>query len=278
MDLQDVWDVLPIKTPHYNFNLEYFSQDKGHLFVGDVKNPCLSITFNLPDIRLLNSRFENMDISIGSINKIKNIKECVLETSEESTNSNSFPKEMLSAVIKEIKKSFPHIKHLQLQDTSYIPCDGDSDTLDLLVYSVALYKKTWYEKEFNAYFVPRDAFIDYKCKIEKYASRETKSKYSWNEFYTIINLKLSYYANTIFNEKALEYESIYESTKTFPEFFINISKTIPKSDKCKFFKDWLEYFLEYKMDLQFKRQWYIDLYSVQKGGTRKSRKTRKRRN
>jgi hypothetical protein len=283
--LEDVWEVLPVQTPNYKFNLEYIAKvhdkgvyDSGHLFVGDTKNPCLSITFSLPGIRKLNTRFEDKDISVAYLNKIKNIKECVLESTEKN-NKPSFTKEMLVAVIKEIKKSFSHILHLQLDDSSYIPCDGedDSNTLDLIVYSTALYKKSWYEKEFNAYFIPRDSFIEYKCKVEKYASPETKLKYSWKEFYNNEIVEFNLYAKNIFKEKYLEYEHLYESSKTFPEFFIALSKTVPREYKCKFFKNWLNNFIQYIMNIPIQRRWYIDLYTVQKGGTRKRRKTRRRR-
>lgn len=281
--LEDVWEVLPVQTPNYKFNLEYIAKfhkkgvyDQGHLFVGDLNNPCLSITFSLPGIYSLNTRFDNLDISIAKINKIKNLKECILESTE-SNSKPSFSKEMLVAVIKEIKKSFPHILHLQLHDSSYIPCDGDSDTLDLIVYNTALYKKSWYEKEFNAYFIPRDDFIDYKCKVEKYASPETKLKYKWNDFYNNEALKISPYAINIFKEKYSEYEKIYESSKTFPDFFIALSKTVPKKYKCIFFREWLQKFIEKIMNIPIERHWYIDIYTIQKGGMCKRRKTRRRR-
>jgi hypothetical protein len=281
--LEDVWEVLPVQTPNYKFNLEYIAKvhekgvyDTGYLFVGKFDNPLLFITLNLPGFRTLNTHFEDKDISVAYLNKIKNIKECILESTE--TNSNTFfSKEMLVAVIKEIKKSFPHILHLQLHDSSYIPCDGDSDTLDLIVYNIALYKKSWYEQEFNAYFIPRDSFIEYKCKIETYASPETKLKYDWIQFYYLINLHLSYYPSNVFKEKYSEYEKIYNSSKTFPDFFIVLSKTVPKEHICNFFNSWLNTFISYIMDIPIQRRWYIDLYTVQKGGTRKRRKTRRRR-
>lgn len=281
--LKDVWEVLPVQTSNYKFNLEYIAKihkkgvyDQGHLFVGDINNPCLSITFNLPGIRLLNTHFEDRDISVAFLNKVKYLKECILDSKEKNSKS-SFTKEMIIAVIKEIKKSFPHILHLQLHDSSYIPCDDDSDTLDLITYNTALYKKSCYEKEFNAYFVPRDTFVEYKCKIEKYASSETKLKYSWKEFYDNHVGNFNPYAKNIFKEKYSEYENLYENSKTFPEFFIALSKTVPREYKCKFFRDWLETFIEAEMNIKLQRWWYIDLYTVQKGGTRKRHKTRRRR-
>jgi hypothetical protein len=287
--LEDVWEVLPIQTQHYKFNLEYIATahpkgvyDKGHLFVGDLNDPCLSITFNLPGIRSLNTRFETMEISVATLNKVKNLKSCLLDSTEITETDQiklSFSKEMLIAVIKEIKRSFPHILHLDLTDSSMMPC-GLNDTLDMITYSIALYKKTWYEKEFNAYFIPRDKFISYKCKIETYATPKTKAKLSWFDFYTYVIGNYNPFALAIFKQKYDEYEAMYDSSKTFPDFFIALSRTIPRADKCKFFKDWLELFITRKMDIPSERYWYIDLYPVQTGGKymRKTRtKTRRRR-
>ena len=291
-ELKDVWDILPIQTPNYKFDLQYKAKihskkvyDAGHLFVGNEENPCLSITFNLPGLRELNSRFASTDISVAHLNKIKNMKECILEDKTNSSQSShsshsSFAKEMLDAVIVEIKRSFPFIHHIKLRDSSYIPCDSDADTLDLLFYNIALYKKTWYEQTFNAYFVPRDSFIQYKCAIENYATTETKSAFSWIEFYNTALGASNHFAQQQFRNNMEKYEEMYNNSKTFPVFFVELSKTIPKKDKCKFFKDWLESFLQDKMKIQNIRVWYIDLYTVekslQKGGSCKLQHTRKR--
>lgn len=275
----DVWEGVPIVTPHYKFELQYKAKlhvkkvyDSGHLFVGQEENPCLSVTFSLPEFRNINSRFASSDISVAHLNKIKNMKECILENHTTITKKPSFAKEMLDAVITEIKKSFPFIHHLKLQDASYIPCDGDSDTLDLLFYNIALYKKAWYEENFHAYFISRDEFIKYRCAVEKYASPETKSSIVWADFYhhifgptkDIIRANMDYY------------ESLYNTYATFPEFFIALSKNIDKKDKCAFFRNWLEVFLQETMNIPNKRTWYIDLYTVEKkytrGGFRKTRK------
>jgi hypothetical protein len=289
-ELEDVWESVPIKTPHYTFELQYKAKihskkvyDTGHIFLGNEDDPCLSITFNLPGLRELNSRFESTDISIAHLNKIKNMKECILEDNTQSSQSSksshfSFAKEMLDAVIVEIKKSFPFIHHIKLRDSSYIPCDGDSDTLDLLFYNIALYKKTWYEQTFNAYFVPRDTFIQYRCAIENYAKPTTKSAISWIEFYNTALGASNYFAQQQIKNNMEKYETLYNNSKTFPDFFVELSKSILKKDKCKFFKDWLESFLQDKMKIQNTRVWYIDLYSVEKsvqrGGSRNLQHTR----
>lgn len=275
----DVWEGVPIETPHYKFELQYKAKlhhkkvyDSGHLFVGQEDDPCLSITFSLPGFHAINSRFASADISVAHLNKIKNMKQCILENHNVSGKKPSFAKEMLDAVITEMKKSFPFIHHLKLQDASYIPCDGDADTLDLLFYNIALYKKAWYEESFNAYFISRDEFIKYRCAVEKYASPETKSSIVWVEFYNHIFGP----AKEIIRANMDHYETMYDSSRTFPEFFIALSKTIEKKDKCTFFRNWLEVFLQESMNIPNKRTWYIDLYTVEKkyarGGFRKTRK------
>ena len=284
LNLHDVWDVKPIQTQNYKFHLEYIATvhpkkvyDTGHLFVGNLNNSCLSITFNLPGIRTINDRLADVDLSVASLNKLKNIKECILEDS--NPTKSSFSKEMLNAVMDEIRHSFTFIRYLKLHDTSYIPCDGDYDTLDLLFYNIALHKKTWYEQTFNAYFIPRDDYIKYKCAIEKYASSETKESYTWKRFYTEVLSTVNAYAKSVLRAHSDNIEVMYESAKTFPDFFIALSNFIPRSDKCKFFKDWLEIFLKNDMKIQNERTWYIDLYPLEKpriSGGRRNRVTRRK--
>jgi hypothetical protein len=186
---------------------------------------------------------------------------------------------MLNAVMDEIRTSFSFVHYLKLHDTSYIPCDGDHDTLDLLFYNIALHKKTWYEQSFNAYFIPHDDYIKYKCAIEKYASPETKESYSWERFYTKVFSTINAYAKSILRTHNDEIELMYESAKTFPDFFIALSNFIPRTDKCKFFKDWLEMFLKDDMKIKNERTWYIDLYPLEKSilsGGRRIRATRRK--
>jgi hypothetical protein len=114
----------------------------------------LSLSVPLKD-SLQNNRYNISELSIANLNKIKDMKECILK--DHDSVAASFSKELLFDVMTVIRNNYDHIHHISLTDSSYIPCAVD-DTLDLLYYSVGLYGKTWYELNFNAYFIPRDKF------------------------------------------------------------------------------------------------------------------------
>jgi hypothetical protein len=255
---------------HFELKHSRNGYTSAHLFVGDPKDPCLSLSVPLQD-SLKNNRYDVSDLSIANLNKIKDMKECIV-----SGNGPSFAKELLTDVITVIRNNYDHIRHISLTDSSYIPCDVD-DTLNLLSYSVGLYGKTWYELNYDAYFVPRDKFIEYKCNVSEYSKKETKLV--WEKFIKSIYGTLNIFAKEIFDEHANIIRDMYNAADTYPLFFQALSKFVPKEHKCKFFKDWFERFIENFVVVP--RNWYIDLYTVRVkpmrfGGTRKSKSRQKR--
>lgn len=260
------------KTANYEYELHFALKasrngyTSAHMYVGDPKNPCLSISLNLMD-SLANNRFDASEFSIAYLNKIKSMKECILSGTD---STSSFAKEIMHDAFHVLRMNYPHIHHIKLTDSSFIPC-GENDTLDLLHYSVALYGKTWYELNYDAYFVPRDAFIEYKCKVYEYSKKETKPK--WTEFIRLIYTSLNPFARDYFDENTITIKDMYELSTTYPEFFRKLSDSVPRPDKCTFFRGWLESFIETFVIIP--RTWYIDLYNVsvkskRKGGTRKN--------
>jgi hypothetical protein len=254
-------------TPHYVYELHFeLKYTSAHLYVGDPNDPCLSVSIPLNDLKH-NNRYDISELSIAHLNKIKDMKDCIL--SDRSEASTSFAKELLTDAMVVIRNNYPHIHHISLTDSSFIPCAKD-DTLDLLHYSVGLYGKTWYESNFNAYFVPREKFIEYKCNVADYSKPETKV--SWNAFIKSIYGSLNMFAKDVFDAHDAEIHTMYDKAATYPAFFQELSKYIQKSDKCKFFKDWFERFVESFVVIP--RAWYIDLYTVhvksRRGGTRKN--------
>jgi hypothetical protein len=251
-----------------------------HLYVGDKDNLCLSLSFHLPSI-LEDSRFTKEDISIAKLNIIKNLKGCIIEDSSpiNLVNKPAFAKEMLFDIISFVKQ-FEHIKFIRLADYSNIECDGESDSLDMLSYYIALHEKTWYETNFNSFFLPEKRFIDYRCKVATYASPETKKKTDWNTMFDRIKISSNEYSYRIFIENDELYKELYESSKTLPEFFRKLTETIPRKDKCKFFKSFFESILNF-YSIDTSRIWFISLYNVPAkyvaGSYNKKRKTNKTR-
>ena len=164
---------------------------------------------------------------------------------------------MLDAIIFFINSRFESIKTISLNDTSYIPCkNNNGKTLDLLTYSIALYKKTWYEQKADAYILPKEKHDNYRRQVEEYASKDTKDKITFNDIYEIITKNT--FAKNIMSTNKEMYENMYEESETLPEFFQRLSKTIKREEKCNFFKEWLEKFI-YK-NISVTNAWNIDIY------------------
>jgi hypothetical protein len=249
---------IEIETPHYKFEMRMTRTEEKHetyyFIVGDKGKPCLEGNITLEN-KSLNSRY-NIFNNTASLIKLNALKECSLEDiAEEYLNEYSFGKEMLDAVIFFISSYFPIIKTISLNDTSYIPCKNGK-TLDLLTYSIALYKKTWYEEKANAYILPKEKHENYRRQVEEYASKDTKDKITLYDIYKTIKPD-TFAANMISTNKEM-YEKMYEESETLPEFFQRLSKTIKREEKCEFFKEWLEKFIYKKISVT--NAWNIDIY------------------
>ena len=253
---------LEFQTPHYTFQMKITKkEDMFYYFsVGDDIIPCLEGIIIL----------ENQS---ATLIKLDALEECSVEDiNQEYLNTYSFGKEMLDAVIFFINSQFPSIKTITLDDTSYIPCKKDvGDTLDLLTYSIALYKKTWYEERTNAYILPKEKHENYRRQVEEYASKDTKNNIKFHDIHDIIRMKNMFTVNII-NTNIQMYEKMYEESNTLPDFFQRLSKTIKREEKCRFFKGWLDSFIKSKITII--REWNFDIYpkiTIIKHGNRENK-------
>jgi hypothetical protein len=257
------------KTEHYSFTMElttrYYMKDNSplsfHINVGNPINPCLSISISSKESATL---FGDAHIQTANINNIKNLKECILEEEKDDTKY-SFTKEMLVSVMEYIRDTYPYILRCKLIDKSYIPCD-ENDTVDLLTYSIALYGTTWYESTFNAY-IKSPIYDVYRKEVDIYSSPETKEEYTWDIFTLKYLQSSSTWTHDKFIENNEEYKELYTTSNTFPIFFKRLSETIPRKDKCKFFKYWLEEFINERIHIV--REWFFDMQQFSKNSLRK---------
>ena len=273
---------LEFQTPHYKFQMKITKTENSHVrynfMVGDYKQPCLEGIITLEN-KSSNSRYDIYN-NTAKLIKLDALEECSVEDiNQEYLNTHSFGKEMLDAVIFFINSQFPIIKTIRLNDTSYMPCKRDTgDTLDLLTYSIALYKKTWYEERTNAYILPKEKHEEYRRQVEEYASRDTKDKFTFYHIYSIIAEGNTLTANIIDTNKEM-YKEMYEESETLPEFFKKLSKTIKREEKCRFFKGWLEEFIHKKITVT--REWNFDIYPkitvIKHSNIKPKHKTRKQR-
>ena len=273
---------LQITTPHYKYELTIHETNKTlqkyTFIVGDKDKPCLEGSITLKN-NTNNNRFNSL-VNTAKLVKIDALQECSLDDiTDEYMATHSFGKELIDSIIFFINSQFPSIKTVSLNDTSYIPCIRDSaETLDLLTYSIALYGKTWYEDKINAYIKPKEKYSEYRKQVEIYASKERKKQLNFIDIYKMIQNEREL-TNSIFDKNYKEFEEIFNHASTLPEFFRGISKKIDRSQKCRFFKDWLEQFINSQINID--RTWYFDLFPKievinrkTKNYTRKNRNTR----
>jgi hypothetical protein len=264
-----------IRSTHYSFQVLFrknyargihYSQ---YLEVGDPKVPCLSLTINT----LLSAELFGQDVPrTAKLHNIQALYDCVLdENVEDLFARHSFGKELLQWVLEYIQKEFPHVKFLELDDESYIPCNN-GPRLDLISYSVAMHCKSWYELHFNAKLVRKEKREKYKDDIRKYGSQEFKKSISWDIFvlYYVTNKTTK---QTILDAEEM-FKKMYEDSETFPIFFRKLNNTIGRETKCTFFAWWLGDFI--KKFVSIEREWVVELEASGHSGGRR-RKTRGRR-
>ena len=93
-----------------------------------------------------------------------------------------------------------------------------------------------------------------------------------NGIYKLI-LNGSQFTVNIFDTQYTEFEEIFKKSETLPDFFKEINKRIKRSHRCRFFKDWLESFIN--LYIHIERKWYFDLFPKIEV-IKKYNKTRKR--
>jgi hypothetical protein len=289
MDLSIRWKQIPDKsgdlhfvsvqtTKHYTFQVQlhyrYFNKKctSVHMYIGSHGNQCfsLSLPFVMKDDYSSNE-------NIAHLSSIKRIRDCLdVDVSDEVWNSNSLAVEIMNCILDILRFDFPHIKFITLEDDSQLECSANPlDKLDLLYYSVATTGKTWYEKNFQAYTVPRDQFVEYKCKVRDFQSQSTKEKTLFEEIQAFVFRKGTHEAFTVWKERDTEFRGIYADSKTFSEFFTGLNKILPKDQKCSLYKEWIKHFVV-KYIGEIERKWVIPVYKMRQGGTRRSRQRRRR--
>jgi hypothetical protein len=264
-----------VKTEHYKFVLQRVEQFKPlhqiQYIVGDEKKPCLEAYVLLPD----NGRLHDLGVtSTANLSKIEALMEC---SRNDITNNYmekySFGTELLEFIINLISKTYKHVKHISLYDNSHIPCNRKKqDELDLLTYSIAKYGKTWYETKLNVRLESKVKQDKYDKQIKYYISKELKSLITFDNLVKKIynnNFAINYISTNLDY-----YKIVYEESVTLPDFFKKLSELVPRSDVCKFFKDWLEWFI--KDYISVESHWIYDIPRKNIGGyKRTTRKIRK---
>ena len=253
--------ILKFTTRHYKFELTLTQSSNPHnkftFYVGEKDSTCLEGNIILEN-NTKNNRFDSL-VNTANLIKIDALQECSLDDiTDEYMAKYSFGTELIESILFFINSQFPMVKTVTFNDSSYIPCIRESkDTLDLLVYSIALYRKTWYEDKIHAYIEPKEKYEVYRKEVEIYGSKETKERMEFIDIYKLV-IKGSKFTKDIFDKLYAIFEETFKNSETLPDFFIAISKKIPRKQKCRFFKDWLEELI--KKYITIERNWQVDLF------------------
>lgn len=269
----------PVKTQHYTFHLHIRKTIHKEIttyiiLVGDEQRPCLEVLLHnfTPGYEINSRRLDS--INTAHLANVKSLEECVEDAvSNDYYAEHSIGKELLDYIIQLLKR-VSHIKHLTLSDQSQIPCNRKDpfDQLDLLLYSVAMYGETWYERFYNAYMKKPSDYERYKREVAHYISPEFKRTYDFETFYQYIMNMKNPFTTKIIDPQYETVKAYYDSSDTFPKFFKKLNTIIPRKDKCRFYNTWLTTFIS--TNVHISRDWVIDLYStkIKRGGTRSLRK------
>jgi hypothetical protein len=181
---------------------------------------------------------------------------------------------MLKTLLRYSYNKIPEISTFEFDDMSHIDCipkdmsksppRPSSKPLSLSYLSIAYNSKTWYEEKFNAIMTDHITYKNYRDKIT-FLEMEDK-KPSFIDFLQIAQPPKEQY----------EYlESIYNTSKTYRDFF----NKIPKSKRCDILLPWLVHFLNHYLKGIFSTNgWEINvktMNSMEGGKTRNKRYTRK---
>jgi hypothetical protein len=154
---------------------------------------------------------------------------------------------MIKTVLDYIHKNLPTITEINFEDNSYIEIQKKGVyPIPLYFFSIAFNGETWYEKNFNARQKDLNKHSMYRAKIiDVLYSDKTKP-----DFMTFIKQAQPPM------ELLDELEKYYTSSTTLGQFF----QSIPKSDRCRLVRDWIDVFMSYYLsDVFDNKNWIIEL-------------------
>ena len=186
---------------------------------------------------------------------------------------------MIKTLLRHVHTQLPTLTEIHFEDKSRIECANDDDLyksgssmrkpgshvypISLYYFSIAFNGETWYEKHFNARHQKLAMHRKYKERVQTVLENPTtKSAMTFLQFLQIAAPPV---------EIATELESYYTNSNTFNEFF----QSIPKPDRCRLVRNWVEEFMKIQLKDAFNNlDWVIELPVPFLGGGK--RNTRRR--
>ena len=190
------------------------------------------------------------------INDYKSSDTAILDTIKYDSKCNitqdleegSGTKHMIFTALNILVYYFPNLKYVKLLDTSHKNCSkvnklGATPSMNLAVYYMLFYKKTWYENLFGALPIEKENLIKYNKFIDNLDSIAITMPFLKfiNTYFKGADLK---YIVDLNNKYSLKLDELYNSSKTYVEFLSTVKTKIDnKEEICKFFGTFLYTFM-----------------------------------
>jgi len=256
---------LKVKTTHYETKLTVIEDPSIHsvvLLMGDERKPSLLANIITPGSNAENDRMKEWcddESKTAKLSNLESVYDCIHnDITQNYFDKHSFGIELLYALTFILTDKFPFVNKVRLNDTSYIPYNRDPvETIDLLIYSIALYGITWYEKMLHACIDNKEYFDNYNEKLDFYVSPAAKKALNFDSMAKKIIGGGSMFAKQQLSIHMEKWEHCFNISSTLPDFLQKIAKDIGQKNKCEFFKGWLEGFISSYIPIY--REWVFDL-------------------
>jgi hypothetical protein len=225
---------IKVGSKHLKMSL-YETENLINIYIGGPKLFCIHATVNKPKSRFVELGIDKLHI--GIIEKIYYNQQCSLEHNFiRGVDTNM----IIHLLCQYVRDKYPYVSHLKFNDASSRTCDNGTD-VSLMVMTFLYSEITWYQKNFHAIVFP-DQIHKLNDIIKKY--NDKKKIYSWEDF------------NEIFIKGPLplpedEMKEIYDSAKTWKDFFYPILQKLDIATFCNFISPWLSTFIERVLKYDF---------------------------
>jgi len=252
-----------------------FSRDKTEIYSRSFK-----IGGTYPDCVNVSIIYENNKPVNASMPSLLSDPECSFFTPLEKGSGSII---MIKTLLNYVYTQLPTLTHINFDDKSSIECATEEEfkkgskfrkkgtyvkPIPLYYFSILFNGQTWYEKHFDAKQNDEVRYQQYKTRLAEFLYlAEFKTNLRFDRFVSLIDKR---------EEEMSELYQYYNNANNFNDFF----QSIPKQDRCRLVRSWIEQFMKYILkDVFYNENWIIQFPLKMSGGNNKIRnknnKTRK---
>jgi hypothetical protein len=254
--------------------------------IGGTYEDCINVSYLYRDNQPISAKITTIDYE----------PECALNMNLEKGGGTAI---MLKTLLCHVYREIPSISVFDFDDMSNIDCIEKDMTKDpprkstkplsLAYLYMANYSQTWYEKNFDARLANDSMYTNYRNEIGFLVDPSKKVDFTFftdickmNATPTRMSAYIKAELSKEINNQIDELSPMYESSKTYQEFF----RKIPIQHRCKILFPWLDTFMNHYLRKVYNtNNWIIDMNSPKmlefttgqnKIGGKKNGKTRKK--